>query len=252
MSTVDPSIKALNVDYVHEPKTGGLLVFLAAISGCYFLFLTIKDVDAYSRLIAEDGIVEYASAVFWALAALMMLVATVKSSRKIDAAEFKPLPSVILLIFFVVCAGEEISWGQRLIGIETPDLLKAINVQDELNLHNIGSISVFSNAFFFLSVLFFFGLPYARSRSEMASHLIESFSIPFPNRYAVKTFKIALVVWIFAGVRFGTLGFHPFSVYAENYYNQLDDEIFECFAAYSFFAFSVMNSLSVVEVRRKL
>lgn len=34
--------------------------------------------------------------------------------------------------------GEELSWGQRILGIETPEELELINNQDEQNIHNIG------------------------------------------------------------------------------------------------------------------
>lgn len=37
---------------------------------------------------------------------------------------------------FVGC-GEEISWGQRIIGFSTPETLNKINVQHEFTLHNI-------------------------------------------------------------------------------------------------------------------
>ncbi|EJF08030.1 pectate lyase [Pontibacter sp. BAB1700] len=43
----------------------------------------------------------------------------------------------LLSIVFLIIALEEISWGQRIFNLETPDNIKAINVQDELNLHNI-------------------------------------------------------------------------------------------------------------------
>ena len=33
--------------------------------------------------------------------------------------------------------GEEISWGQRVFGFETPEALKEVNEQDEFNLHNL-------------------------------------------------------------------------------------------------------------------
>ena len=36
-----------------------------------------------------------------------------------------------------VAAGEEVSWGQRVFGIETPDAFVDDNRQDELNLHNL-------------------------------------------------------------------------------------------------------------------
>ncbi len=39
------------------------------------------------------------------------------------------------------------------------------------------------------------------------------------------------------------MSFHPFSFYAQKYYTQMDDEIFEFFAAYSFFVFSIMSGV---------
>ncbi len=43
-------------------------------------------------------------------------------------------------LLFLVVGGEEISWGQRIIGMQTPDALKELNVQKETNLHNIDGI----------------------------------------------------------------------------------------------------------------
>ena len=40
------------------------------------------------------------------------------------------------MILFVA-AGEELSWGQRLLGLQTPPALQEINAQDEINLHNL-------------------------------------------------------------------------------------------------------------------
>lgn len=37
------------------------------------------------------------------------------------------------MLFFAV---EEISWGQRIIGFETPDFLALSNTQEEFNIHN--------------------------------------------------------------------------------------------------------------------
>jgi hypothetical protein len=39
-----------------------------------------------------------------------------------------------------VAAGEEISWGQRVFGLETPAALSEANVQDETNLHNLAGV----------------------------------------------------------------------------------------------------------------
>lgn len=42
-----------------------------------------------------------------------------------------------LAIFFLVCAGEEISWGQRILSFDTPEAVALRNEQDEFNLHNL-------------------------------------------------------------------------------------------------------------------
>jgi hypothetical protein len=43
----------------------------------------------------------------------------------------------ILAIGMFVVAMEEISWGQRQLGLETPDIIKDINSKEEFNLHNM-------------------------------------------------------------------------------------------------------------------
>ena len=44
--------------------------------------------------------------------------------------------ALLALLLFVAC-GEELSWGQHWLGFETPDAIKQINAQDEVNLHNL-------------------------------------------------------------------------------------------------------------------
>ncbi len=76
---------------------------------------------------------------------------------------------------------------------------------------------------------------------------IHFYAFPVPNRFVTYIFLISLSIWVFVGIRFGTLGFHPFSFYAEKYYTQMDDEVFEFLAAYSFFAFSIMDSVKRIK-----
>jgi len=44
-------------------------------------------------------------------------------------------------LFFI--AGEEISWGQRLLKFDTPEELKEVNYQDEFTLHNIDTFAAY-------------------------------------------------------------------------------------------------------------
>ena len=45
-------------------------------------------------------------------------------------------------LFYIVCAGEEISWGQRVFGWETPEAYAAANEQGETNLHNLEHLPI--------------------------------------------------------------------------------------------------------------
>lgn len=147
----------------------------------------------------------------------------------------------LLVIFFVVCAGKEVSWGQRILDLRTPDPLASINVQDEITLHNIGSISIFSNLFFLFAVGFFVALPQLTARSPAARRRAQAARIPVPDRWASRVFFVALAIWFLVDVRFGTLGFHPYSVYPGDHYTQMDDEVFELMAAYAFMSFALLD-----------
>jgi hypothetical protein len=53
----------------------------------------------------------------------------------------KNLFFLLLFISLFFAAGEEISWGQRLFNIETPQKFMERNVQDELTIHNLNLFS---------------------------------------------------------------------------------------------------------------
>lgn len=57
------------------------------------------------------------------------------------------LVSLIALILLIM-VGEELSWGQRIFFFATPDSVKDLNAQGEMNLHNL-STQLFQNAWYF-------------------------------------------------------------------------------------------------------
>jgi hypothetical protein len=227
--------------YFHERTWAALLVLTALLMGAYIIFLSVTDIQLYVYLWQEDGLIEYGSAILWFLAAIVLFVSIgqIWSNRNHN---FSLLPYIGLVMFFIVCGGEEISWGQRILDVRTPTIMRTVNIQNELTIHNLGSISVFSNTFFLLTLIFFFGLPFLTRKCSQLKQYLHYYLFPLPHRSVIYVFLIGLLIWLFIGIRFGTLGFHPFSFFAEKYNTQMDDEIFELFAAYSFFAFSVMEN----------
>jgi len=223
-------------------KAGSILLVLLIVIGIYVCYVAVTNVDRYYWLIHEDNVVESASWISWALACVVFLSSIVRYVVKGHANAVTLILYSGLALFSFLCGGEEISWGQRMLNVNTPELLMQFNIQGETNLHNIGSISIFSNAFFLITLLFFLVAPYLYSKYFSDNEHLKYF-LPIADQRTKQVFIVTLLVWIFVGLRFGTLGFHPYSFYEAHYYNQMDDEMFEFMAAYSFMCFSITDRL---------
>lgn len=147
--------------------------------------------DLFWRFVAEDGPVEYVQ--------VGILLAAVLFSWKQAQGLFKKHRSKaavflvlgMAMLFFLL---EEISWGQRIFGWETPEELGSVNVQNETTLHNIGIMNQ-------LQLVGYIGL------SAMGSFLcwrpiasLQKLRLPFPlwspPRAALFLFLIPLVFYI--------------------------------------------------------
>ena len=102
-----------------------------------FLLLGRETID---KLIEEDGFVEWLGTVGLFVGAgcfLWVFAISGRSPLRERYGLWKRLALLALAVVLFVAAGEEISWGQRLFGIATPDSLGSVSTQDETNLHNI-------------------------------------------------------------------------------------------------------------------
>lgn len=109
----------------------GLLVyFVVSVS-----LLRLPD-DVADWLTVEDGFFEALGAAAL-LAGSVFAVLTLRREKANGAHIVKLIALVGLALFLFVAFGEEISWGQRYLGIETPGPIAQINSQDEVNLHNL-------------------------------------------------------------------------------------------------------------------
>lgn len=92
---------------------------------------------SYKKFIIEDGPVEYATAAIYFIAFAWGLGLTRRLKRKGDAgwAVFYFVVSLALLLISL----EEISWGQRIFRVETPELVRQRNLQGEIGVHNLSS-----------------------------------------------------------------------------------------------------------------
>ncbi|MEN9564262.1 MAG: hypothetical protein RIR73_2506, partial [Chloroflexota bacterium] len=131
------------------------------------LFTSEAVLDAFAR---EDSIFETLSPIYLFVCCVLLGIAWWREKKNIASYRFHWVFRLSLLAFamvFFVAAAEEVSWGQRIFGIETPNLIKDVNVQKEITLHNLilfqGEDAILPVSFDQLSavfsLMFGFGLP---------------------------------------------------------------------------------------------
>lgn len=114
-------------------RQAAVLVLLAALSYAGLVALSHPE-----RLVItnEDGVVELLGALGFVLTAGLMLLGFSRA-RRAGESRVKQSIYVTMSIVFLFAAGEELSWGQHLLGWRTPEALVEANRQDETNIHNL-------------------------------------------------------------------------------------------------------------------
>lgn len=103
----------------------------------FLVFLVLNFNELYLSLDFEDGIVEWSGAIALLVTSLLLFVCTFKTKQKVGTKNYKFWMYLFAAIAFFWAAGEEISWGQHVLGLHTPEWLAKINGQQETNVHNI-------------------------------------------------------------------------------------------------------------------
>jgi hypothetical protein len=105
------------------------------------LYLTLfLDGATFTWLIREEHPIELGGALSLLLAGIACFVLWRRVRGDADWPPLRRLSLIVLCAFFVFGFGEEVSWGQRVLGLETPESVAEVNRQQELNLHNIGAL----------------------------------------------------------------------------------------------------------------
>lgn len=115
-------------------------LFVAPLAGALALIaLGFISRDAFVGLTSEDGPIEWGEEAAWLLA-LSGVAAMAWHLWRQDGRRLSPLMYAALFVGGVFVFGEEISWGQRLLGIDTPASIASRNEQGETTIHNLSAI----------------------------------------------------------------------------------------------------------------
>lgn len=153
----------------------GALAGNALLSGLVIAFLTwlcIERPVLYAYQLSEDQGVEYATFVAAALAAVLVVAAMTRQRG------WRRPGYALLAVAAFALAMEEISWGQRILGISTPAFLAERNVQQEITLHNLFDSGRYYRDLAIATVVVVVGLWLAAWRLPAVARLCQRLGVP--------------------------------------------------------------------------
>lgn len=107
-----------------------------AVLAVFSVTITLLDPTGYTNWVkGELGVIEMLTAFMMLPTCLLVVLALRK--RHVLPSPFLTLWLYMLLFGAIFFAGEELSWGQHLLGLTTPDIWMQYNEQQEINLHNV-------------------------------------------------------------------------------------------------------------------
>ncbi len=154
------------------------------------VILKLYDQRIYGWLVKEDGLVEYISALFYLMACLLgILIFRTLRNQNIRHIAYLFLS---LAIGFAFIFGEEISWGQRILGVETPEYIRQYNKQGEINLHNTLDSQLVHMVYIVISLYGMFGWYLMGRRINWIIPNFSEWCLPAPSLclYFAPTFLI--------------------------------------------------------------
>jgi hypothetical protein len=177
-------------------KTGYVLIILIILSG---IGISLIDPDMFVRYYTEeDGIIENLTAVFLFGSGILMLGKIVKLTSKKNT--WFLITTLFISLVFLFVGGEEISWGQRMLNVESSEFFKQNNAQAETNLHNLVIGGVKINKLIFGKLLtaglliYTLIFPYFYKKTDRFKKLMDKFFIPIPKFHQSLVFIICTLL----------------------------------------------------------
>ena len=162
------------------------------------VFIGVVNPQYLGIYTAEDGLLEWLTVMAMCWAALALGNRLWRRGRLQNRRQ--RLLLVCLIALAVFGAGEEVSWGQRIVGFESPAFFAENNAQRETTLHNLvaGGVSVnkvvFSKGLLLLFLLYVFLVKPLWHRSNRAASFFDGWGVPIPKRYHYVGYLLVIVI----------------------------------------------------------
>lgn len=182
-----------SISLTRTEKIGYSLLLLIYGLGIYF---SNASPDYFKEVyVREDGLIEYGTSI------LLFCISLLLFKRLFQLGKYFPLLWKLgvlgMALLFFLGGGEEISWGQRIFGIESSEYFKQNNAQQETNLHNmvVGDTKinklVFSQLLTLVLVIYLFFLPILYRKVKAIHRLVDGFGVPIAQMNHIVAFVLS-------------------------------------------------------------
>lgn len=172
----------------------GALVLIAAFMASWI------STDAFLIYFGnEDSLIENATALGLAVAGLVLVRRVIMHRTSLSRSAL-----VLGLLYgaaYIWVAGEEISWGQRILGFDSPEYFQENNDQQEFTFHNlvIGGVKldelIFGPVLSYVILSYLIILPFLWPRLAWVRRVTRAMVIPVPSTYhAVFALVVTLII----------------------------------------------------------
>lgn len=162
----------------------------AALLGAFWVWMILSP-DTLTYHCREDRVIENTTVSLFAVGFIAMVVATCRHPA-VKGAKRRAFFLICWALLLLVFTGEEISWGQRIFDLPTPEFLKDnMGGQDELNIHNVAWVDQFwGGKFRWLTVLVLttgFLMPVAKQFRRIGKWF-SAYTLPVPQPHYIVLF----------------------------------------------------------------
>lgn len=176
-----------------------LLALGACVLIAAFIASAISKELFFTYFGAEDSVIEDMTALCLALAGLVLFVRVYTARQHVPRGILAL--GVLYGLAYIWAGGEEISWGQRILGFESPEYFQQNNDQQEFTLHNlvIGDVKldelIFGPVLSYIILTYLIILPLLWPRVQWVQRLTRAMIIPVPRRYhALFALVVTLII----------------------------------------------------------
>lgn len=180
----------INTGKVKENISYYNIIDVVVYAGIFFIILYARylgrqSYESFLGITKEDGLAEYLTAIFLMASCLIFAVRAINSFHKKRFKWF--VTNIILFLLFLFGTGEEISWGQRILNIESGKFFLEKNAQSEINIHNleVGGVNlnrqIISKLMFVGIIFYFIALKLLVRYIKFFRKLVVDLNLPIPR-----------------------------------------------------------------------